>query len=486
MNMLIFKKRIREISPAIKSAFIYLIATVFSRGLTVITTPIFTRLMTTEQIGIVNLYNSWYSMIGGIASLSLTSGGFVIGLKEFKDSRNQYVSSVLSITSTLSLFLLVLFIISPVFWSNLLDLSPALILLMLLGFLFAPARDFWLARQRYEYQYKMPAFVMMGAAFIASLFSIILVIHYNNKGLAQAAEGRLFANYFVIYSVAFLLWIHIFVKGKTFFNKRYWSYSLKLSLPLVGYSIASQILNTSDRLMINRMVGKEAVGIYGTLYSVSSLSLMVWFAVNSSFEPYLYQNIGKKGHKIKEISMAMLSLYAVISIILVFFAPEIVRILATKEYYEAIYIMPPIAGGVFLTSVSNLYSDILVYLKKTQFIMFASITAAFTNVLLNAIFIPRFGYIAAAYTTMLSYILMALLLGISANLIYRKDVGKRLNEIYHNKKILLMSVVTIICSLFGLFLYAHMAARYFCIIPFMGLSVWLYHKFRTGKSGFRE
>lgn len=49
---------------------------------------------------------------------------------------------------------------------------------------------------------------------------------------------------------------------------------------------------------------------------------------------------------------------------LLFLAPEIVRILATKEYYEAIYIMPPIAAGVFLTSVSNMYSNLLIYHKK--------------------------------------------------------------------------------------------------------------------------
>lgn len=42
------------------------------------------------------------------------------------------------------------------------------------------------------------------------------------------------------------------------------------------------------------MVGNDAVGIYSTLYTVSSISLLVWTAINSSFIPYLYQNIEKK------------------------------------------------------------------------------------------------------------------------------------------------------------------------------------------------
>ena len=75
--------------------------------------------------------------------------------------------------------------------------------------------------------------------------------------------------------------------------------------------------------------------------------------------------------------------YAIIAVMLTFLAPEIVKILATKEYYEAIYIMPPIAAGVFLTSVSNMYSNLLIYHKKTNYIMYSSIIAATVNLLLN-------------------------------------------------------------------------------------------------------
>ena len=58
-----------------------------SRGLAIITVPIFTRLMTTEQIGEVNLYNSWYALISVVATLSLTSGGYSVAMKEYPISR---------------------------------------------------------------------------------------------------------------------------------------------------------------------------------------------------------------------------------------------------------------------------------------------------------------------------------------------------------------------------------------------------------------
>ena len=80
------KKRIssRKMSDGVKSSIVYTLSSLFSKGLAIITVPIFTRLMSTGEIGVVNLFNSWYSMISVVATLALTSGGFQLALKEYK------------------------------------------------------------------------------------------------------------------------------------------------------------------------------------------------------------------------------------------------------------------------------------------------------------------------------------------------------------------------------------------------------------------
>ena len=78
-----------RLSESAKSAVVYTFSTLFSRGLAIITVPIFTRRMTTTQIGTVNLYNSWYSLISAFATLSLTSGGFAVAMKEYAKERTQ-------------------------------------------------------------------------------------------------------------------------------------------------------------------------------------------------------------------------------------------------------------------------------------------------------------------------------------------------------------------------------------------------------------
>ena len=309
----------------------------------------------------------------------------------------------------------------------------------------------------------------MGSALASTILSMIVVLNLNKMGSDQIAVGRLYATNIVSIAISAILWIKLYAKGKTIVNIKYWKYSLKLSAPLIGY--AAQILSVSDRMMISKMVGNDAVGIYSTLYTVSSISLLVWTAINSSFIPYLYQNIEKKENRIKELSLALMGSYAIIAVMLTFLAPEIVKILATKEYYEAIYIMPPIAAGVFLTSVSNMYSNLLVYHKKTNYIMYSSIIAAIINLILNYICINIFGYMAAAYTTLVAYIVLAGAQVIFARKVHLKETGEK--SVYNDKAVLFMAILTIMAALFGLVLYRYTGLRYIiiCIGMIAGIKI---------------
>lgn len=458
------RKRL-HVSAGAKSAVVYTISNIVTRGLAIITVPIFTRIMTTAQIGQVNLYNSWYGMISAFATLSLTSGGFSVAMKEFDKERDQYLSSILTLTSSIALLISLIYFVNPAFWNSITGLPTVFMILILIGLLVAPARDFWFARQRYEYKYKLSGLISIGSAIVAAAISVFAVLHTSDPN--KTAEVRLVSNYIVVYGVALCLWLYIFIKGKKLVDLQYWKFSLALSIPLIGYSIASQILSTADRIMIGKLVDESSVGIYGTIYSVSSIFTMVWTAINASFVPYLYQNIDKKeDDSVRKISFTLITAYAFVAIFLVLVAPEIVRILATEEYYEAIYIMPPIAAGVFLTSVSNMYSNVLLYLKSSKYIMYASMIAAAANVGLNYVFIKAYGYMAAAYTTMACYIIMTILLGLWAN---KKFIAQEdnLNRVYYNKWILVLCVVVTVVLLSGMLLYNLNVLRY--IVAFLFL-----------------
>lgn len=475
-----YLSKITSMSESAKSAIVYTMATLFSRGLAIITVPIFTRIMSTDQIGVVNLYNSWYTMISAVATLSLTSGGYMVAMKEYPNERDRYQSSVLTLTSIIAVIIAVVYFAFSSTWNALIGLPSGLMVLMLIGFLFAPARDFWFLRQRYEYKYKLAGAISIGSAVVASVLSVVVVLKISQQGLESTAEGRLYANYFVIYGVAAVIWLITMLRGKTFYNKDFWKLSLTLSLPLVGYSLAAQILNVSDRMMISQMVNNSAVGIYSTLYTVSSISLMVWQAIHSSFVPYLFNSLENKNIGVKKISSQLMLLYAGVAVLLTYLAPEIVRILAPEEYYEAIYIMPPIAAGVFFTAFANIYSDIAVYYKRTQYVMYPALIAALVNLVLNYIFIKSYGYMAAAYTTLFSYILMAILQGFWARKLCKAN-GIKDSSVFEDKKLILLACITTILCLLGIVLYSFYIIRYLIIVLIAVLSMALYKKYKTAK-----
>lgn len=440
----------------------YIIASFFTKGIAIITIPLFTRIMPTSEIGVVTVFNSWYSMIGVVSTLALTSGGFQLAMKQYEKERDEYISSILTLTSCVVCLLGIVYFVNPPFWNKITGLSTGLTFLMIAVLFFIPAQDFWLLRQRYEYKYKAATLVTFVSAFLAALSSIIFVVTMKHKGYSNLGAIRLYSHYSVIIAIAGFIWFSSYIKGKTVFNFEYWKFSLVLSLPLVFNSIAAQILNVSDRTMIGNMVGKSEAGIYGTLFTISSLSLIVWYAVNASFIPFLYDNMENEDKKkdIRSISFRIMGLFSVFAFMMTLFAPEIVRVLATEEYYNAIYIIPPIAAGILLIPVSHIYSNVLIYHKKTQYIMISSIIAACLNVSLNYFGIRKFGFVAAAYTTLIAHIVLGVIQAIVSNRVHR-SYSK--DTVYDNKKMLVLSLATVLSCLSCIILYRSTISRYLTI-----------------------
>ena len=99
---------------------------------------------------------------------------------------------------------------------------------------------------------------------------------------------------------------------------------------------------------------------------------------------------------------------AACSIVLSCLAPEVMHILAGEAYYEGVYVIPPVALGLFFSFMYTLYANIEFYFEKTKFSMYISLGGAILNIILNYIGIKFFGYIAAAYTTLICYLLFAI------------------------------------------------------------------------------
>lgn len=444
-------------NPSAKSAIVFMFASYLQQGLAFLTVPIFTRLLTPSDYGLISVYNSWFAILGTIAMLSLSAGVFNVGMLDFESDRDGYQSSMLILSNTSTLFLLLIYLIFKEQFDRIINLPHNLIMLMFLNYIFSPAIFFWVARQRYEYKYKLSACITV----FTSIFSILLSIYFVIHTLQNRAVVKLWSSAVIPILLGVFLYVYLLINGKKFFVKEYWSFALKFNLPLLLHYLAFSILSGSDKVMISSMVGRREAGIYGLVYLISLAGTTAWGAINGSLVPYTFEKMRTCEYmKIDDVVKKLLIGVTIICYFLILLAPEIIKILAPRDYYEGVWIVPPTAAAVFFICLYNVFANIEFYYKKTIVIMAASIGAAFLNLLLNYIFIPRFGYIAAAYTTLISYILLAV-----AH--YFNMCRMQEHVIYEVKYILKLSVTFILLCLSSNFLYINTFFRYIIIFSFL-------------------
>ena len=448
------RKKWESLSLQAKASSAYTFANLLTKGIVFLSIPLFTRLMPTSEIGIATTFTSWQAMAFPVLTLAVSSGSLNIAMLQFQDERDRYQSSVLCISSLSSLVGMLIYWIFSKQIIAISSLSNELWWVILFSGLITPALEIYLARERYEYHYIVPTVMSIISSGGSVIFAILVVLAAKRSGQTNLGTIRVVSQYLFLFFVCGIIYIRIFIKGRTFYNKGYWRFALSTSIPLIFHTLSKQVMDVSDRTMIASMVGNSEAGIYGTIYSISNITLIVWTAINNALIPYIFESIKAKNYSgINRIIKPVLILFSVFTLLMTLFAPDIIRILLPADYYEAVYIIPAVSGGIYLTTLYNLFSNILLYYKKTNYIMAATSVAAITNIILNYICIKQFGYMAAAYTTLASYIILAFM----QYKMMKKFTGNE--DIYDTRFMIILSLFTISATLLCLMIYKNNVVR---------------------------
>ncbi len=451
----------QKMSLPVKAAFWYAFCNFLNKGIALLSTPIFTRILTEEQYGTFTIFQSWFNILIIFTSLNIFLGGFAKGLLLYKDDADGFASSQLSLTSIITMLFILIYCLNIDFWTKIFSLSPTLMIMMGLELLFMPAFEFWFSKEKFDYKYKKIVIVSILMNLLSIAVSIIWIKNTNIK-----LEARVFSDIGVKLLFTVPLFAMIIIKGKKIFNWKYWKYALSFNLPLIPHYLSNYVLNQSDRIMIGKMVGNIQAGYYSIAYSISTVLLLLTTAINNSLVPYIYKSIESKNvNKIKSIANLLIILIGIFSVIIMVMAPDIIYIFAGKSYMDAIYVMPPIIASVYFIFSYNLFSHIEYYYQKTGFIAIATTIAATLNILLNYIGIKHYGYYAAGYTTLICYILLAL----CHYIFYKKILKEKMPnvKIYDDKNIWIIGLIIIIISITMAFIYKYTIIRYIIFILFI-------------------
>lgn len=450
---------------ALKAGIWYTASNFIVKAAGFITTPIFTRLLSAEDVGAFSNIQSWFNILVIITTFDLFSA-IAVARFDYKNDLNEYIASSLVLGTTITF---AFYVIALLFWNNFLELfqiDTVSFHLIMMYCLVYPALQMYQMKARIEYNYKTSVALSLGSVLGSTLCSLALVLVCSNK-----LFGRVTGFYTPVILLNIVIYV-VLIKKARFISTRYWKYALTISVPLIWHTLAGNLLNSSDRIMITRFCGKADNALYSIAYSCAIIVSVLWASMNAAWSPWAYEKMDEKNYNaLKKASKPYILFFGFVVLCFLFVAPEVLILMGGRKYTSAIGVIPPVMIGYVFQFVYSLYVNIEFYAKKQKYIAVGTTIAALTNVALNWVFIPRFGYVAAAYTTLFGYAVL-----FAVHFLFVAKLGKLT---WYDTKFNLIFLLTAVAVMFiCLGLYRYNTLRYICIAIICIAVLWIIWKLR--------
>ena len=394
------------------------------------TVPIFTRMLSTSDYGVVTTYNSWIAILAMIIGFALHMG-IRAAFIDYRKVIDDFMSVVVTFTISFGLcFITVTILVSYLININ---ASMCLIILCLFQSMSSALIEDYSMYLMMQYKYKLRTALMVLPNLISAILSIIAIELALNPEKLYLDRIIPTAIIYIIFAV--VIAVLVFSRSHIFRNSAYLKYGITISAPLILHGIALNILSQSDRTMITWLANASQTGIYSLIYNFSMIATVLTTSLDGVWVPWFTEQY--KNNHIKKINMVAIDYvhlitYAMVALILI--GPEIVHLLASQKYWGGITIIPPVVLSNYFIFLYTFYVNVEHFHKKTTYITINTLIAAITNIALNYLFIPKYGYVAAAYTTLISYLIA---------LILHANYAKKMNKTIYPIKIFLPSLVHI-------------------------------------------
>ncbi|MDI6723950.1 MAG: oligosaccharide flippase family protein [Methanobacterium sp.] len=368
--------------------------------------PILSKNLPVQDYGVWVQFIATFAFIPLIVNLGLpyTMVRFLAVKHEKGEIQEGFYSITLllllvSLITAMALFLLSGQIASLLFNGNI-EISKLLALSIIIGILSTSFFSYFRTFQ----QMKLFSILTLLQTYLGVIMVIIFV--YLGFSVSGVVLGYIIAQIITFVLAMALIIRQIGFKVPKFENMTEY---LSFGIPTVPGNLSSWMVDMSDRYVIGILLGTAFVGYYSPGYTLGNLILMMMapftYLLPSVLFSYYDQN------KIEEVIIhlqysikyfILLALPAVFGLSLL--SKPLLTILSTSEIASNGYLITPfVALGAFLLGIYGLISQILALEKKTKIIGSLWMIAAVINIILNIIFVPLLGIVAAAISTLIAY-----------------------------------------------------------------------------------
>lgn len=450
-------------NKALKSGVWYTVANFITKGLVFITTPIFTRLLTHEQFGDFNNYTSWLSILTIICTLNLEST-FISARFEYENRFDEFVFSMLALSTISTLLSGIIINVAYPLTKDIFMIDRWAINILFVYLLFNTAVHMYQTRERFCFGYKQTVFITL----VVSVFTVglsLILVYFSEDRLA----GRILGHTVPTIIVGLVLYVKLMRQGRKI-DHMFWKYALPIALPYIPHLLSLSLLNSMDKIQIKKFCGSNDNALYSLAYTCGAIVSILLVSMNNAYAPWLGEKLNQNNYyAIRKFSKTYILLFFVGLIGIMLLSPEFLLFMGGRSYSNAKYVMPPIAFSCGCQFIYTMFVNVEQFKKKTIGMAIGSISAAVLNFVLNILFIPKYGYIAAAYTTLASFLWLLIV-----HMIVIKIIKE--DKVYDYKFISCIIVAMFICTIAVNYLYKKDVARFlFLFMYFVIVIVLLYN-----------
>lgn len=471
-----------------KQTFIYGIATVFPRIISVLLVRIHTDksvISEVSEFGNLSLIFSYIILFNVILSYGLETSFF--RFYNLEKNKNDVVN-----TSSVSLiFTTIIFVaLFGIFKSNIslltgIDTGYLSIIVWILAFdvlTVIPFAYLRLKGKAIKYSYIKIANVLV--YFSLNIFLLIFLkdlandntflrkIYIENFEVSYIFIANLFASL-----TSLLLLIPFYFKINYRANFRLLKKMLFYAFPILISGLAYTINETFDKILLDFLlpesIAKTEIGMYSACYKLAVFMTLFSVAYKLAVEPFFFSEAEKQNPK-KNYALVLES-YVIIGssiLVLVVVSLDLLKVvfIGDQEYWKAMKIVPIILLANFCLGI---YQNLSVWYKvtdRTRFGAYISIVGALFTLIINIILIPIYGYLGSAFATLVAYLTMSVL---------SYFMGQKYYPIpYNNFKILFYISVAVFLSYVSFYIFRNNLIVGITCVLIMNLVIYINEKSR--------
>ena len=428
------------VKESIKKNTIYNMIKVVSQIIfPLITFPYISRVLHADAVGTVNYANSIYSYISLIASLSITTYA-VRECSIFRENRNELGKTAselftINLYATFFAYAVMLIVLRiPKFQS-----IQSIIFIYCVNMIFTTLGADWINTAMEDFQYI--TFRTVSFQFI-SLILMFLFVH-------KPADYVKYVIISVIASSGSNI-TNIFYRRKYCRIKLVRNPNIRKHLPpILKFFIAvitQQFYVNSDVVMLGWITNTTEVGLYSTaskVFNIINLMIASIFTVvlPQACSSYEEGNYKRYNEILRKVLLFLIGLGLPCAVGMFFLSKEVIILIAGAEYESASTALKVFAFALLFSYIHGFLGNLLaIPMGDYNIGIIAAIISSLTNIVLNAILIPRYGFVAAALTTMIAELISAL--------IFSKKINSNIHITHIGKSLVHSTIGCIFISLF--------------------------------------